>query len=51
MQLCPEIPEIPLSADGTIPMGDLLLADVELAGQYRECQELHRGLVEAVRGR
>lgn len=30
-------------------MGDLLLADVDLAGQYRECQKLHQGLVEAVR--
>lgn len=25
-------------------MGDLLLADIELAGQYRECAERHNGL-------
>lgn len=27
-------------------MGDLVVADVELAGQYHECAERHRGLAE-----
>lgn len=34
--------------DGTIAMGELLLADIELAGQYRECMTIHNGLVDAI---
>jgi len=30
-------------------MGDLKLADILLAGQYKECARVHRGLIEAVR--
>lgn len=32
-------------------MGELKLADILLAGQYRECATIHNGLVEAVRKR
>lgn len=31
-------------------MGDLLLADIELAGQYRECARRHDGLVDWAEG-
>lgn len=27
-------------------MGDLVLSDIELAGQYRECAKRHSGLIE-----
>jgi len=27
-------------------MGDLLLADIELAGQYQECRARHSGLAQ-----
>lgn len=31
-------------------MGDLLLADIELAGLYAECRKRHAGLAEWARG-
>lgn len=31
-------------------MGDLLAADVEMAGMYHECRERHSGLVEWAKG-
>jgi len=37
---CPEPPLLPSKAN----MGDLLAADIELAGMYRECAERHAGL-------
>lgn len=47
---CLPMPVIPVTNEGTILMGDLVLADVELAGLYAECRERHRGLIKAVRG-
>jgi len=37
---CPAPPLLPNKAN----MGDLLAADIELAGMYRECAERHAGL-------
>lgn len=36
------------SPDGTITLGELLLADIELAGQYRACMTIHNGLIDAI---
>jgi hypothetical protein len=30
-------------------MGDVVKADIALAGQYEECRTLHSGLVKALR--
>lgn len=49
LQECPPPASIPVAADGSIAMGELLLADLELSGQYEECRALHQGLIEAVR--
>ncbi|MFC2974658.1 hypothetical protein ACFOJE_20920 [Azotobacter bryophylli] len=40
---------IPAAEDGTAPMGDVVKADIALAGQYEECRTLHNGLVKALR--
>ena len=40
---------IPTAEDGTAPMGDVVKADIALAGQYEECRTLHNGLVKALR--
>lgn len=50
MQLCPPIPAIRITPDGRIEMGELVLADIELAGMYRECARGKQGLIEAVNG-
>jgi hypothetical protein len=42
------MPAIPTQTDGQIQMGELVLADIELAGMYRECARRHQGLAEAV---
>jgi hypothetical protein len=39
---------IPTRPDGLIEMGELVLADVELAGMYRECAQGKLGLIKAV---
>lgn len=48
LQPCPDLPLVRVDEDGTGDPAELLLADVELAGQYRECQRLHQGLINAV---
>lgn len=45
---CPPIPPIPTQDNGAITMGELMLADVELAGMYRECAKGKAGLIQAV---
>lgn len=45
---CPNIKQIEVAQDGTGDPADLTVSDIELAGQYRECQKLHQGLIEAV---
>ncbi len=40
---CPSPPQLPSRA--LLP-GELVEADAELAGQYRECAERHRGLAD-----
>ena len=47
-QRCQPMPPIPTQSDGQIQMGELVLADIELAGMYRECARRHQGLAEAV---
>ncbi len=51
MQPCPLIPTIQIRPDGQIEMGELLLADIELAGLYKECARGKQGLIEAVKQR
>ena len=48
MAPCPPMPMIPTQDDGTIQLGELVLADVELAGLYRECAASKAGLIQAV---
>jgi hypothetical protein len=48
MAPCPPMPMIPTRPDGLIEMGELVLADVELAGMYRECAQGKLGLIKAV---
>jgi hypothetical protein len=40
---------VPIAEDGTGDPAELTLADVEMSGQYLECQRRHQGLVEAVK--
>lgn len=49
-QRCPPMPAIKTNSDGQVQLGELVLADIELAGMYRECSRRHRGLAEAVEG-
>jgi hypothetical protein len=42
------MPMIPTQDDGKIQLGELVLADVELAGLYRECAASKAGLIQAV---
>ena len=51
MQPCAPIPLIQIRPDGQIEMGELLLADIELAGLYKECARGKEGLIEAVEQR
>lgn len=48
LQPCPDLPLVRVDEDGTGDPAELLLADVALVGQYRECQRLHQGLVDAL---
>ncbi len=49
LQECAPILPVPVAEDGTASMGDLTLADIALAGQYRECAKGKAGLIRAVR--
>lgn len=49
LQECPPMEAIQAAEDGTAPMGDVVKADIALAGQYEECRMLHNGLVKALR--
>jgi hypothetical protein len=51
MQSCPPLPRVATRPDGQIEMGELLLADIELAGLYKECARGKDGLIEAIRYR
>jgi len=51
MQPCPAMPAVLTKADGRIEMGELVLADIELAGLYKECARSKDGLIEAVKQR
>lgn len=49
MQECPDLLPVPVASDGTAPLGDLVLADIDAAGMYRECQAGKKGLIEAIK--
>lgn len=49
MQECPDLPVVQVAADGTASMGDLVLADIDAAGMYRECQAGKKGLIKAIK--
>lgn len=49
LQPCPDLQQVPVADDGTAPMGDLMLADIDAAGMYRECQAGKNGLIEAIK--
>lgn len=51
MQPCQAIPPVPTRTDGKIELGELVLADIELAGLYRECARGKQGLIDAVNQR
>ena len=44
---CPPMQQLQESDDGVVSMGDLLLSDIELAGQYRICQSRLDGWIES----
>ena len=44
-QPCPSIPLLPPH----LTMGDLVIADAELAALYNECRARHKALVEAIK--
>jgi len=46
MMPCPPMQPVPTDADGQVTMGDLLLADIELAEQYAVCLERNQALRE-----
>lgn len=49
LQPCPDLRPVPIAEDGTGDPAELTLADVEMSGQYLECQRRHQGLAEAVK--
>lgn len=46
---CLPMPVIPVELDGTILLGELVIADAELAALYAECSARVKGLINAYR--
>ncbi len=49
MVSCPPMKPVPTAADGQVSMGDLLLADIELAEQLAACRKRNQALREWIK--